>query len=67
MVQCATSAIKARNSQIRLFYLKIRGRRGHKIAIVVTARKLLGIIWHLLVTKEEYIDRHYVKKMRASM
>jgi len=62
LAQCATSAIKARNSQIRLFYLRIRGRRGHKIAIVATARKLLGIIWHLLITGEEYIDKHYVKK-----
>jgi len=62
LAQCAASAIKARNSQIRLFYLRIRGRRGHKIAIVATARKLLGIIWHLLITGEEYIDKHYVKK-----
>ncbi|MEM3442751.1 MAG: IS110 family transposase [Candidatus Bathyarchaeia archaeon] len=62
LVQCATPAIKIRNSQIRQFYLRIRGRRGHKIAIVATARKLLGIIWHLLITGEEYIDKHYVKK-----
>jgi transposase len=62
LVQCATSAIKIRNSQIRLFYLRIRGRRGHKVALVATARKLLGIIWHLLLTGEEYIERHYVKK-----
>jgi transposase len=62
LVQCAKVAIKARNSQIRLFYLRIRGRRGHNIAIVATARKLLDIIWHLLITGEEYIDKHYVKK-----
>ena len=62
LVQCATVAVKARNSQIRQFYLRIRGRRGHKIAIVATARKLLTIIWHLLLTGEEYIDKHYVKK-----
>jgi len=62
LVQCAMVAIKARNSQIRLFYLRIKGRRGHKIAIVATARKLLTIIWHLLLTGEEYIDKHYVKK-----
>jgi transposase len=63
LVQCAMVAIKARNSQIRQFYLRIRGRRrGHKIAIVATARKLLGIIWHLLITGEEYIDKYYVKK-----
>ena len=62
LVQCATVAIKARNSQIRQFYLRIKGRRGHKIAIVATARKLLDIIWHLLITGEEYIDKHYVKR-----
>ena len=62
MVQCAMVTIKARNSQIRQFYLRIRGRRGHKIAIVATARKLLTIIWHLLLTGEEYIDKYYVKK-----
>jgi len=62
LVQCAKVAIKARNSQIRQFYLRIRGRRGHNIAIVATARKLLDIIWHLLITGEEYIDKHYVKK-----
>jgi len=62
LVQCATIAIKARISQIRLFYLRIKGRRGHKIAIVATAKKLLKIIWHLLVTGEEYVDKDYVKK-----
>jgi len=62
MVQCAKVAIKARNSQIRLFYLRIGGRRGHNVAIVATARKLLDIIWHLLITGEEYIDKRYVKK-----
>jgi len=56
-----TSA-KARDSRIRHFYLRIKGRRGHKIAIVATAKKLLKIIWHLLVTGEEYVDQNYVKK-----
>jgi len=39
----------------------IPGRKT-EMAIVATARKLLGIIWHLLITGEEYIDKHYVKK-----
>lgn len=62
LVQCAMVAIKTRKSQIKQFYLRIRGRRGRRTAIVATARKLLGIIWHLLKTGEEYIDKHYVKK-----
>jgi transposase len=62
LTQCALGAINVRNSQLRLFYLRIKGRRGHSIAIVAVAKKLLKIIWHLLVTGEEYVDRHYVKK-----
>ena len=62
LVQCATVAIRTRDSQMRLFYLRIRGKRGHKIAIVATAKKLLKIIWHLLVTGEEYVDKDYMKK-----
>ncbi|MDJ0269635.1 MAG: hypothetical protein NXY59_03625 [Aigarchaeota archaeon] len=40
----------------------MRGRRGHKIAIVATARKLLTAIWHLLLTGEEYVDKNHAKK-----
>jgi hypothetical protein len=38
------------------------GRRGRKVALVALAKKLLHVIWHLLVTGEEYVDRDYVKR-----
>jgi transposase len=43
-------------------YLKIRSRRGHNIAIVALARKLLIIIHHLLLTGEEYVERTVRRK-----
>jgi len=61
LVQYITVVIRARDSQIRLFYLRNRGRGGHKIAITATAKKLLRVIWHFLITGEEYVDKDYVK------
>ncbi|GCL71025.1 hypothetical protein PN4B1_09290 [Paenibacillus naphthalenovorans] len=34
----------------------MKEKKGHKIAIVATARKLLHIIWAVLVRQEEYRD-----------
>ena len=57
LVQCALAAIKNRNSKLRLYYLKLKSSRGHNIAIVALARKLLIIIHHLLLTGEEYAEK----------
>jgi len=38
---------------------RVMGRRGRKVALVALAKKLLRVIWHLLVTGEEYVDRDY--------
>ena len=39
-----------------MFYLRVKASRGHNVAIVAVARKLLVIIHHLLVTGEEYLE-----------
>lgn len=36
------------------FYLRLKKRKGHKIAIVAAARKLLTIIWSMLTKNMEY-------------
>lgn len=66
LTQCALAAIKVRDSKLRMYYLKIRSRRGHNIAIVALARKLLIIIHHLLLTGEEYVERT-VRRKRLRM
>ena len=52
LVQCALSAVKCRgDSRFKQFYLRVKVRRGHGIAIVVLASKMLGlciICWFLV-------------------
>lgn len=55
LVQCAQRAIQSKG-KLRTFYLGLKERKGHKIAIVATARKLLHVIWAVLVRQEEYRD-----------
>lgn len=56
LVQCALAAIKVKDSRFRMFYLRIKSGKGHNVAIVALARKLLGVVHHLLVTGEEYVE-----------
>jgi len=67
MVEVATAVSKARGSRLRLFFLRVKARRGYKVAIVALARKILGIIWHLLVTGEEYVEEGFVKVKGARL
>jgi transposase len=39
---------------LRAFYERVRARRGSRIALVATARKLCVLCWHLLTTETDY-------------
>jgi len=43
-------------SKLKKFFLRIKARRGAKIGIVALARKVLCILYHLLVRRELYQD-----------
>src|SRR6185437_3938753 len=61
LVQCALVAIKY-DTHLRIFYDRIRNRRGHATAIVATTTKeLLVIIWYILTRNELY---RYMDKQR---
>lgn len=45
-----------RISKLKKFFLRIKARRGAKIGIVALARKVLCILYHLLVSRELYQD-----------
>jgi hypothetical protein len=62
ITQCALAAMKVRDSKLRMYYLKIKSRRCHNIAITALARKLLIIIHHLLLTGEEYVEKTVKRK-----
>lgn len=55
IVQCANAAIKdKKHPEIREKYLELRGRRGHKKAIIAIAKRLLTSIYYMLLRDEEY-------------
>ena len=51
LVQCANVSIRY-DAYLKQFYRRLEQRKGHNIAIVATARKLLVSIYHML-TREE--------------
>ena len=44
------------NSRLKKFFLRIKVRRGTKIGVVALARKVLCILYHLLIRQEIYQD-----------
>lgn len=55
LVQCALCTIRAKQfPEIRSRYLALRKRRGHKKAIIATARMLLTDIYNMFKKSEPY-------------
>ena len=53
LVESAHTAVRSPDP-LRAFYLRIRAKRGHAIAIVATARKIAKVFWHLLMREQDY-------------
>jgi transposase len=64
MVQVAHTASKKIGSKLRKFYLRIRARRGANVAIVALARKILCILYQLLMNQEMYEEPGVAKRTR---
>jgi transposase len=67
LVESALTAIRS-PGPLRAFYLRIRARRGHPIAIVATARKMAALFWHLLLRERDYaftLPTAMAKKIRT--
>ena len=52
-------------SKLRRFYLRIKARSGHNVAIIALARKILCILYHLLMNREKYVEDDGCKKSRS--
>jgi transposase len=64
MIQVAHAASKKVGSKLRKFYLRVRARRGANVAIVALARKILCILYHLLINQEIYEEPGVAKRTR---
>ena len=57
IIEVAHTIIRTkRNSRFKKFFLRIKARRGAKIGVVALARKVLCILYHLLISQETYQD-----------
>lgn len=53
MYQVAIALLRTR-SQLKRFYERIKRRRGHKVAVIALARKIIVAIWCMLTRGEEW-------------
>jgi transposase len=65
MVQVDHAASRVKGSRFRRFFLRIKARRGYNVAIVALARKILCILYHLLINQEMY-EELVVSKSKSS-
>jgi len=62
LVLAANSIAIGKPNKLRFFYQRIKGKKGHKKAIVALARKLAAIIHHLLSNNEKYSEEELKEK-----
>jgi transposase len=66
MVEVAHCAVRTRGSRFRVLFLRVRAKKGNQTAYVAVARKMLTVIWHLLVNGEKYVEEGFEKTVRVS-
>ena len=61
LVQVAHAISRTRNSRLKSFFLRLKTKKGTKVAVVALARKVLCILHHLLVNREMYEESGNLK------
>jgi len=64
-VEVAHAAVRVRDSKFRALFMRVRAKKGNKTAYVAVARKMLTVIWHLLVNGEKYVEEGFEKAVRC--
>jgi len=56
LIESAEAAARSKPNYLRSQYARLKGRRGHKKAIVAVAHSILVITYHLLSRHQAYQD-----------
>jgi len=56
LVESAGAAARAKSGYLRSQYARLKGRRGHKKAIVAVGHSILVIAYHVLARRQPYAD-----------
>jgi transposase len=71
LVQAAWAATRKKDSHLRVLFLRLKGKRGPKKAIMAVAAEMLRSIWYMLTRNEDYKElgdgvQDEVQKARAA-
>lgn len=64
LVQAAQAASRAQDTVFSRSFRRIAYRRGRNKAIVALARKILCILWYMLLNRERYVESGLKKSVR---
>jgi transposase len=67
LVEVAQVIARTNRSNLKRFFLRIQAKKGHNVAAVALARKVLCILHHLLMNREMYEDESIKPKMVKSL
>ena len=56
LIEVAKVIARTNKSKLKRFFLRIQAKKGHNVAAVALARKVLCILHHLLMNREMYQD-----------
>ena len=56
LVEVAQVIARTNKSKLKRFFLRVQAKKGHNVAAVALARKVLCILHHLLINRETYQD-----------
>jgi len=62
LVEIAHVVARMGNSRLSRFFQKLKGRKNYNVAITALARKLICLIYHLLINQELYLEDDCVKR-----
>jgi transposase len=65
LVEVAYAASRTRDSKLRSFFLRIQKKSGTKKATIALARKVLCILYHLLINREMYQEDGLEKSVQG--
>jgi transposase len=67
LVEVAQVIARTNRSKLKRFFLRVRAKKGHNVAAVALARKVLCILHHLLMNREMYQEEGIKTKKTKSV
>jgi transposase len=61
LVEVAQAIARTNKSELKRFFRRVQAKKGYNVAAVALARKVLCILYHLLMNREMYLEDEVIK------